>query len=165
MGDGKMHPPTFHGIPLKWISLCSLTLQTTLQVFVIKWTQAENNHNQLFLGTTVVLFTEMVKTIVSFFLLAQESGGFRQAGAVMHGYVMHSPRETVKVCVPSLLYTIQNNLMLFSLSKLSAAVQQVTYQLKILTTALLTVLILGKPFLFAVVHTFRSSAWCDFSSM
>jgi UDP-sugar transporter A1/2/3 len=52
--------------------------------------------------------------------------------------------ETLSVSVPSLLYTVQNNLMFFSLLKLSAAVQQITYQLKILTTALLSVIMLGK---------------------
>merc|ERR1712190_145793 len=44
----------------------------------------------------------------------------------------------------SLLYTVQSNLLFVSLSNLSGAVYQVTYQLKILTTAVLSVLILGK---------------------
>merc|ERR1719362_1916560 len=49
-----------------------------------------------------------------------------------------------KVSVPGLLYTLQNNLLFVALSNLSGAVYQVTYQLKILTTALLSVMILGK---------------------
>lgn len=39
---------------------------------------------------------------------------------------------------------VQNNLLFISLSNLSGAVYQVTYQLKILTTAVLSVVILGK---------------------
>lgn len=39
---------------------------------------------------------------------------------------------------------MQNNLLFISLSNLSGAVYQVTYQLKILTTAVLSVVILGK---------------------
>merc|ERR1712048_600812 len=57
---------------------------------------------------------------------------------------MGKPVELLKVCVPGLLYTLRNNLLFISLSNLSGAVYQVTYQLKILTTAVLSVLILGK---------------------
>ena len=39
---------------------------------------------------------------------------------------------------------VQNNLLFIALSNLSGAVYQVTYQLKILTTAVLSVIILGK---------------------
>merc|ERR1712048_1548483 len=57
---------------------------------------------------------------------------------------MGKPVELLKVCVPGLLYTLRNNLLFVSLSNLSGAVYQVTYQLKILTTAVLSVIILGK---------------------
>jgi len=62
--------------------------------------------------------------------------------AIQH--MTRNPTEVLKVTVPSLLYTVQNNLLFVSLSNLSGAVYQVTYQLKILTTAVLSVIILGK---------------------
>lgn len=54
------------------------------------------------------------------------------------------PYETAKLAIPSGLYAIQNNLLFVALSFLNAATYQVSYQLKILTTALCSVFMLGK---------------------
>jgi len=141
--------PRVFGLPMKWVSLVSLTAQTSAQVFVIKWARQggegpRTGEGAAYLASTIVLFTELVKMCVSFFLVAWETGGLLSAASAVRMQLSRSYAETLKVCVPSLLYTVQNNLMFFSLLKLSAAVQQVTYQLKILTTALLSVVILGK---------------------
>jgi len=82
--------------------------------------------------------------ICSFFFLAHEKESVGKAAVLAREYLTRSPSEAMKISVPSLLYTVQNNLLFVSLSNLSGAVYQVTYQLKILTTALLSVFILGK---------------------
>jgi solute carrier family 35 (UDP-sugar transporter), member A1/2/3 len=58
--------------------------------------------------------------------------------------IVKKPKETLKLLIPSGLYTLQNNLLFIALSNLDAATYQVTYQLKILTTALFSVAMLGK---------------------
>lgn len=53
-------------------------------------------------------------------------------------------KEFWKLAIPAALYAIQNNLCYLALKHLSAVSFQVIYQMKILTTALFSVLILGK---------------------
>ncbi|KAI9686615.1 MAG: hypothetical protein M1822_003626 [Bathelium mastoideum] len=52
--------------------------------------------------------------------------------------------DSWKLAIPAMLYTLQNSLQYLAVSNLEAATFQVTYQLKILTTALFSVLMLGR---------------------
>lgn len=131
------------GIPMSWVSLIVLTVQNSGGVLLIKYARAERVEVP-YLGSTCVFFTELVKVCVSFILVIQENGGLITGLQTIYIHFTSSPRELAKSAVPALIYTIQNNLMLYSLDKLSGPVQQVLYQMKILTTAGLGVVMLGK---------------------
>jgi len=138
----EQEEPRVCGIPMKWIALALLTLQTSGQALLIRWSKAEPNKAP-YLSSTVVFLTEVLKTVCSVGLVFFESESASEAVKTLVHHFTENPFEVAKAAVPSLIYTIQNNLMFYSFEKLSAPVQQVLYQMKILTTAGLGVLMLG----------------------
>ncbi|KAL9027261.1 MAG: hypothetical protein Q9196_004187 [Gyalolechia fulgens] len=53
--------------------------------------------------------------------------------------------DSWKLAIPASLYVLQNSLQYFAISNLDTAIFQVTYQFKILPTALFSVILLGRP--------------------
>lgn len=76
----------------------------------------------------------------------QSGFSFTALGSEIYYHVWASPYEMLKLCVPSFLYTVQNNLLYLALTNLDAATYQILYQLKILTTAIFSATMLGRKF-------------------
>ncbi|CAK9046457.1 UDP-N-acetylglucosamine transporter (Golgi UDP-GlcNAc transporter) (Solute carrier family 35 member A3) [Durusdinium trenchii] len=129
-----------------------LVAQTVSVVFAMRLSRTLAVEGPRYLNTTAVFFSEVMKLICSFLFLSHEVGEPATAAKTVLQTFRRSGVELLKVSVPSLLYTVQNNLLFISLSNLSGAVYQVTYQLKILTTAVLSMLILNKAL--------GSTKWC-----
>ncbi|KAF7634045.1 hypothetical protein Mgra_00006570 [Meloidogyne graminicola] len=132
---------------LKWLSLFILIAQTTALVLTLRYsrTQKGNDGGPKYLSSTAVLMAEIVKFITCIFVLFyQNDWSIDRLLKVLDSDVFNRINETLKVGVPALLYVVQNNLLFLSLSKLDAATYQVTYQLKILTTAFFSVTMLNK---------------------
>lgn len=96
-----------------------------------------------YLHTVAVFCAELLKVCVCGVALLAEGFCSGQDGAVSIAVVC-DPWRLLHVAIPCVLYIAQNNLLIIALSNLSTAEYQVTYQLKILSTAFLSVLVLGR---------------------
>ena len=86
----------------------------------------------------------MLKLITCLFLTFWEIRDVRRWLNMLYTHIVADPLSTFKVAVPSFIYVVQNNLQFVAISNLDAATFQVTYQLKVLTTAVFSVLMLNK---------------------
>nr|XP_033322616.1 UDP-N-acetylglucosamine transporter [Megalopta genalis]XP_033322617.1 UDP-N-acetylglucosamine transporter [Megalopta genalis] len=127
---------------LKYVSLITLTLQNALVGLSMRY--ARTRSGDMFLSSTAVVMAEVVKLLTCLILVLWEEKNVVKFCESLKVTIIKQPIDTLKVCVPSLLYIIQNNLLYVSASNLDAATHQVTYQLKILTTAFFAVVILRK---------------------
>ncbi|KAJ2811762.1 UDP-galactose transporter Gms1 [Coemansia furcata] len=134
--------PLLFGVPLKYVSLVVLTVQNSLLALVMRYSRIVGNVR--YFTSTAVLLSELTKLFVCLYLCARESMHENNGRLDMRRlYADVFGGDSWKMLIPAGLYTIQNNLQYVAVSLLDAATFQVTYQLKILTTALCSVLLLG----------------------
>ncbi|XP_076151433.1 UDP-N-acetylglucosamine transporter-like isoform X2 [Alosa pseudoharengus] len=134
-------PPT----KLKYISLGVLVLQNTSLVLTMRYSRTLKEDGPRYLASSAVVSAEMLKIVACIFLIFMDhTFSWRALNHVLREEIVNKPKETLKLAIPSGIYTFQNNLLYVALSNLDAATYQVTYQLKILTTALFSMSMLGK---------------------
>ncbi|XP_066298063.1 UDP-N-acetylglucosamine transporter-like [Branchiostoma lanceolatum] len=132
-------------VSLKHLSLGVLILQTTSLVLTMRYSRTAETRGPRYLSSTAVVVAEVMKIAACVVLVFFEQGmDISRLGSTLRQELVGKPLETLKLAVPSILYTLQNNLLYVALSNLDAATYQVTYQLKILTTALFSVAMLGR---------------------
>ncbi|KAG2188707.1 hypothetical protein INT44_003846, partial [Umbelopsis vinacea] len=136
------------GIPLKYLSLIILVVQNSALILVMRYTRASVPEDQLYLASTAVVMSEVMKALACIALLffAPPPGKrtFKRLTRNLNRELIVQWRETLKLSIPAGLYLIQNNLQYLAVSNLDAATFQVTYQLKIITTAFFSVIILRR---------------------
>uniref|UniRef100_A0A8D3CD86 Solute carrier family 35 member 2 n=1 Tax=Scophthalmus maximus TaxID=52904 RepID=A0A8D3CD86_SCOMX len=133
---------------LKYISLAVLVVQNASLILSIRYVRTLPGDR--FFTTSAVVMAEVLKVLtlikrhynsLSFSLFAVN---VKETVLFLVDSIVFQYKDTLKMSVPSLIYTLQNNLQYVAISNLPAASFQVTYQLKILTTALFSVLMLRK---------------------
>jgi len=127
---------------LKYISLITLTVQNASLILTIRYSRTLPG--DMYITTTAVVFAEILKVLACLLILLLQKGSVRDWLHFLYSSIVGQPFDTLKLSIPALIYTVQNNLQYIAISNLDAATFQVTYQLKILTTALFSVFMLSK---------------------
>ena len=150
----------------KLLSLIVLTLQNTCLVLTMRISRTRME-GPLYLASVAVVLDELMKLCFCILMLLLAYRGVAQSSNYqlvsnqsdlppstsmsISGFVKFFKSEVFvstfdffKMSVPALCYALQKNMLYLAVSNLDAAVFQVAYQGKILTTAFFAVIILGK---------------------
>ncbi|KAI1342970.1 nucleotide-sugar transporter [Xylariaceae sp. FL0016] len=142
--------PTLLGMPLKQVSLITLTFQNSALILIMHYSRMmppDGDHR--YFTSTAVFLTEVIKLAISLTFAIYE---------VSRSLAPSTPATTIfeqiynsvfsgdgwKLAIPAVLYTLQNSLQYVAVGNLDPVHFQILYQLKILTTALFTVTMLGR---------------------
>jgi len=132
-------------IAIKYAALILLVAQMVGLVLLMRYSRTNQPKDQpLYLASTAVFVMEVMKLVICSVVIAYQSEG--RLLSELNTHVLQAPLEMAKLSVPSFLYTVQNNLLYLALTNLDAATYQVCYQLKILTTALFSAVLLQRKF-------------------
>ncbi|KAJ9615377.1 UDP-galactose transporter Gms1 [Cladophialophora chaetospira] len=153
---------TVFGVPTKYVSLLTLVVQNSSLVLMMRYSRILPGPR--YLSSTAVVLSEVLKCLICLAIHINEqrhqlrysqlptlsddaSPPPSQAGYGLRQLwsdIFSVKSGFFKLLVPAVLYTLQNNLQFVAATNLDAATFQVTYQCKILTTALFAVLMLGQ---------------------
>jgi UDP-sugar transporter A1/2/3 len=139
---------------LKWGSLVLLVMQNSSLFVVTRYTRAGNHRGHLYLPSVVVLIVELLKMAICLGLILFGTGSVNGMASKLRRHVWEARSETLRLGVPAACYALQNNLIFVAISNLSATAAQVLFQLKTISTACFTILLLGK--------SFRGPQWLSF---
>ena len=131
---------------LKYVSLLTLTFQNAILGLSMRYSRTRSG--DMFFEGTAVLMAEVVKLVTCMYLVYRSpeegAGNLQIFFGILYKTIVLNKMDTLKVCVPSFIYLIQNNLLYVAAEHLDVGTYQITYQLKILTTAIFAVLILKR---------------------
>nr|XP_054751930.1 UDP-galactose translocator-like [Lytechinus pictus] len=135
--------PLVRACNIKYVSLCVLVLQNASLILIMRYTRTLPG-DRYFTSTAVVVCEALKMFTCLFIILLQLRGNVLELCVFLWQHIVLQPMDTLKLAIPSVIYMIQNNLLFIAVSNLNAATFQVTYQLKILTTALFSLIMLKK---------------------
>ncbi|CAI6326000.1 unnamed protein product [Periconia digitata] len=138
------------GVPMKALSLVLLTFQNSALILIMRYSRTMplvNGHR--FFSSTSVFLNEVIKLAISACValhdISSNAGPNTSAKSILYELVTGMfAGDSWKLAIPAALYTLQNSLQYLAVSNLDPATFQVTYQLKILTTAIFSVIMLGR---------------------
>ncbi|GMI07582.1 hypothetical protein TrLO_g8266 [Triparma laevis f. longispina] len=154
--------------PFQLILLSLMVVQNCAVVLLGRYSQAGVAAEDKFSVKTLVALTEAMKLFACVILIGidnirelhpSRTGGYLpdlpfnrlvmlmpSAVGVEISKILANPKNSLAVSPPAALYLFQNNILYLALENLSAPVFQVCYQSKLVTTALVSVLLLNRRY-------------------
>ena len=138
------------GLSVRTISLLTLVVQNSALVLMMRYSRIQRTDGSasMYLASTAVVMCELLKTTICLGILHYDQPAatrtIKRTYDIVYASIITNYKDSLKLCIPAILYMIQNNLQYLAVTLLDAATFQVTYQMKILTTALFSVLMLNR---------------------
>ncbi|XP_077996412.1 CMP-sialic acid transporter-like [Glandiceps talaboti] len=123
-------------------ALVAMTLFNTVYILLLRYTRTIDR--PMYIATTAVVMAETIKLFSALFILTWKHGNIRTMLLDVRMNVFCNLADSCKMCVPSLVYMVQNNLTIVALTNLDADTYMVTNQFKLLTAAFFSVAMLKK---------------------
>mmetsp|Transcript_32873 Transcript_32873/g.78518 ORF Transcript_32873/g.78518 Transcript_32873/m.78518 type:complete len:399 (+) Transcript_32873:353-1549(+) len=124
--------------------LFMMTAQNSSVVLVSRYTRAGVADEDLFVINDLVMVTELGKMVLAAALEYNATNG--QLMKSVKDNIIDRPLDFLRILIPSLLYLVQNSVLYIAISNLTAPLFQVTYQAKLLTTAIVSVIMLQRKY-------------------
>jgi len=145
VGRHKMKNDLVFGLTRKQLSLLVLVIQNSTLVLMMRYSRIRQKPGEnMYIASTAVFLAEILKIIACLGVMWYYANSFEKFVNTVQTEILGKPKEIMRMLIPSGLYALQNNLLYVALSNLEAATFQVTYQMKILSTAVFSVILLHK---------------------
>jgi UDP-sugar transporter A1/2/3 len=99
------------GIPIKYLSLVILIVQNSALILVMRYTRANVSEDKLYLASTAVVMSEVLKTVTCLLLLYSnldaKKRSFQTLLSLLNRELVLKWRQSVKLAFPAGLYLIQ----------------------------------------------------------
>lgn len=121
-----------------------MVLQNATTVLVGRYTRSEVRVEDQYSVNHLIVITEFGKLFLScIFEYVSTNGGLVKS---IQDNIINRPYDALKITIPALLYLVQNTLLYVALANLTAPIFQVTYQAKLVTTAVVSVIMLNRKY-------------------
>ena len=125
--------------------LLLLVVQNSSHALTMRYSRIQHSSDETYIASTAVLTGELVKLVLSFIFCLISDYKFNCWRLLSTFKAELFDLDFIKLTVPAFLYVVQNNLTFMATSNLPAEIYQVLSNLKIISTAIFTVIVLRRP--------------------
>uniref|UniRef100_A0A0K0DUG3 UDP-galactose translocator n=1 Tax=Strongyloides stercoralis TaxID=6248 RepID=A0A0K0DUG3_STRER len=130
-------------LPIKTLSILFFIFHGALSVCMLRYVRFRKV-DHMFIAPVALMIGEFFKIFLSTIFLTIENKSLISAGKILYLETLINWKSFFKTSIPAFCYAIQNLLYYYAISYLDATLLLVLQQIKILTTAFFTVVLLKK---------------------